>query len=95
MKHVKKFSQSSLLTAEQAAEFDRQQVRTSFSDFLKNPDLFRDEMPQPYRRINKVLEEILEKTWSNIEQKYSKKQNKINQTLSQKPATEFVINVLA
>lgn len=37
------------------------------NDFLDNPELFRDQLPQPYRRIDRILEELLDETWSIIE----------------------------
>lgn len=36
-------------------------------DFLDDPDLLRDPLPQPYRRIDRILEDILATTWSVIE----------------------------
>ena len=36
-------------------------------DFLDDPDLLRDALPQPYRRIDRILEDFLENTWSLIE----------------------------
>ncbi|RMZ94442.1 WD repeat-containing 93-like isoform X5 [Brachionus plicatilis] len=39
----------------------------SNSDFLKDPDLYRDNLPQPYRRIDKIVQGILEDVWNNIE----------------------------
>ena len=36
-------------------------------DFLDDPDLLRDPLPQPYRRIDRILEDFLENTWSLIE----------------------------
>ena len=39
--------------------------------FLNDPSLFRDELPQPFRMINKVLDEILETTWDVIVDRYT------------------------
>ena len=37
--------------------------------FLKDVDQFHDDLPQPFRRINKLLEELLELVWVKIEAK--------------------------
>jgi len=36
------------------------------SQYVEDPSLFRDELPQPYRMINKLLESILDCTWDAI-----------------------------
>ena len=35
--------------------------------FLNDLDLWKDELPQPYRRIDKILQEIIEDAWIIIE----------------------------
>ena len=35
-------------------------------DIFQDPDLLRSKLPQPYRMIDKVLNYILELTWSKI-----------------------------
>lgn len=35
-------------------------------NFLEDPALFYDELPQPYRRINKILLEIFNNAWEEI-----------------------------
>lgn|SRR6218665_222981 len=35
-------------------------------NFLEDPALFYDELPQPYRRINKILLEIFNDAWEEI-----------------------------
>ena len=37
------------------------------SDFVNNPDLLVEFLPQPYRRIDKVLTGILDEVWSIVE----------------------------
>lgn len=41
--------------------------RETKSDFLNDPELYRDPLPQPYRRIDKLIQEILDDIWSIIE----------------------------
>jgi hypothetical protein len=36
-------------------------------DFLRDPELNKDLLPQPYRRIDKILQELLDDTWNIIE----------------------------
>ena len=36
-------------------------------DFLDDPDLFRDQLPQPYRRVDHVLRELFDAAWATIE----------------------------
>ncbi len=43
------------------------------NDFLDDPELFRDLLPQPYRRIDRILTEILDESWSIIENNENKK----------------------
>ena len=40
---------------------------TNSTDFLSDPELYRDPLPQPYRRIDKLLQEILDDIWHIIE----------------------------
>ena len=35
-------------------------------DYLQDPELWRDELPQPFRMINDVLQELLSIAWSSI-----------------------------
>lgn len=35
-------------------------------NFLEDPALFYDELPQPYRRINKILLEVFNDAWEEI-----------------------------
>ena len=43
------------------------------NDFLDDPELFRDPLPQPYRRIDRILDEILDESWTIIENNASEK----------------------
>ena len=36
------------------------------NDYLRDPELWRDELPQPFRMINDVLQELLSIAWNNI-----------------------------
>ena len=36
-------------------------------DFLRDPELNKDLLPQPYRRIDKILQELLDDAWDKIE----------------------------
>ena len=36
-------------------------------DFLGDPELNKDLLPQPYRRIDKILQELLDEAWDKIE----------------------------
>lgn len=38
----------------------------SSSQYLEDPSLFRDELPQPFRMINKLLGLILDSAWDAI-----------------------------
>lgn len=38
-------------------------------DYLQDPDQLRDVLPQPYRMINKVLDQLLSDVWETIEDK--------------------------
>ena len=36
-------------------------------DYLQDPDLLTDKLPQPFRMLDKLLKDILYKTWERIE----------------------------
>ena len=36
------------------------------NDYLQDPELWRDELPQPFRMINDVLQELLDIAWNSI-----------------------------
>ena len=36
------------------------------SDFINDPDQFRDQLPQPYRFLNKVLNNLIDNAWEII-----------------------------
>lgn len=36
------------------------------NDYLQDPELWRDELPQPFRMINDVLQDLLDSTWNSI-----------------------------
>ena len=38
-------------------------------DFITDPELIRDDLPQPYRMIDKVLSFIVDETWDEISQR--------------------------
>ena len=38
-------------------------------DFINDPELIRDDLPQPYRMIDKVLSIIIDDTWDEISQR--------------------------
>ena len=37
------------------------------SDYLQNPELFRDTLPQPFRFLNKVLTQLIDNAWEIID----------------------------
>jgi hypothetical protein len=41
------------------------------SQYLEDPSLFRDELPQPFRMINKLLDQILDCAWDVIADRLS------------------------
>ncbi len=43
------------------------------TDFLKDPALFKDPLPQPYRRIDRILEDLLNDTWHVIEKNHNER----------------------
>jgi hypothetical protein len=63
------------------------------TDFTLDPSLIFDELPQPFRRINKVLESIFDDAWTIIEQR--EKQRAIDQTkfVSAQHTSSTIINV--
>ena len=36
-------------------------------DFLQDPELWRDRLPQPFRMIDRLLEELLVRTWEEVD----------------------------
>ncbi len=38
-------------------------------DFLQDPGMWEDKLPQPYKTINKILRDILKDTWTRIEER--------------------------
>ncbi|CAF0781195.1 unnamed protein product [Rotaria sp. Silwood1] len=68
-----------LIDNEQAIPIpSRQDHLNDRTDFTLDPSLIFDELPQPFRRINKVLESIFDDAWTIIEQR--EKQRTIDQT---------------
>ncbi|CAF0801238.1 unnamed protein product [Didymodactylos carnosus] len=47
----------------------RQCMLSERQDFVNNPALMFDDLPQPFRRINKILESILDDVWSQTQQR--------------------------
>ena len=44
-------------------------------DFLQDPELWRDRLPQPFRMVDRLLEELLARTWEEIEFRRSERQS--------------------
>ena len=38
-------------------------------DYLRDPEMWEDKLPQPYKTINRILRKVLEKTWLKIEER--------------------------
>jgi len=38
-------------------------------DYLQDPEMWEDKLPQPYKTINRILRNVLEKTWIKIEER--------------------------
>ncbi|CAF2078436.1 unnamed protein product [Rotaria magnacalcarata] len=70
----------------------RQEHLNDRTDFTLDPSLIFDELPQPFRRINKVLESIFDDAWAIIEQR--EKQRLIDQTkfVSAQHTSSTIIN---
>ncbi|ESP05506.1 hypothetical protein LOTGIDRAFT_228061 [Lottia gigantea] len=47
-------------------------------DFTADPDLLRDKLPQPYRLINKIIDNVVEKAWTYISKVEEKKFKELN-----------------
>ena len=43
-------------------------------DFLQDPEMWGDKLPQPYRMIDRILKELLESVWDCIEQRELERQ---------------------
>jgi hypothetical protein len=60
------------------------------ADFLKDPALFKDPLPQPYRRIDRILEDLINDTWNLIEKNHNERTSELS-----KPRPPKVINQIA
>lgn len=45
---------------------------TSSGDFLEDPEMWRDRLPQPFRMIDRLLDDLLSRTWEEIESRRHK-----------------------
>ena len=63
------------------------------TDFLTDPELYRDPLPQPYRRIDKILQELLDHTWDKIEKTDTSKKIEAQKYRPDKIARLSVIEV--
>jgi hypothetical protein len=43
------------------------------TDFLTDPELYKDPLPQPFRRIDKILNELIDEIWIKIEKNDTEK----------------------
>ncbi|CAF0839907.1 unnamed protein product [Rotaria sordida] len=86
-------AKSYIIDNEQAIPIpSRQDHLNDRTDFTLDPSLIFDELPQPFRRINKVLESIFDDAWTIIEQR--EKQRSIDQTkfVSAQHTSSTIIN---
>lgn len=58
-------------------------------DYLQDPELWRDRLPQPFRMIDRLLEELLSRTWEQIEFRRSERESQPDAT----PATPESVNL--
>lgn len=49
--------------------FDSSSDRNFFQDYLQDPVLWRDSLPQPFRMLDQLLQELVHEAWEEIERR--------------------------
>ncbi|CAF0942853.1 unnamed protein product [Brachionus calyciflorus] len=88
MPRIKKKTEENLVTY---SVLDRE---ISNSDFLGDPDLHRDHLPQPYRRIDKILQDLLENVWNILEKNDNERKIEQSKPRAQKYSVYSVLEGL-
>lgn len=60
-------------------------------DFISDPDQLKDVLPQPYRRIDKILNDLLDDTWDIIEKREQEKITEMNKPRPPKYENLFLL----
>ncbi|CAF1054515.1 unnamed protein product [Adineta ricciae] len=71
----------------------RQGFLNDRTDFTLDPSLVFDQLPQPFRRINKVLESIFDEAWTIIEQREKHRASEQAKFVSAQHTSSTIINI--
>ncbi|CAF0726691.1 unnamed protein product [Adineta steineri] len=70
----------------------RQGYLNDQTDFTLDPSLIFDQLPQPFRRINKILESIFDDAWTIIEQREKQRLSEQAKFVSAQHTSSTIIN---
>ena len=57
----------------------------STGDYLQDPELWRDRLPQPFRMLDRLLQELLTRAWREIDSRRLERETERDRTLPLEP----------